>query len=50
MPYVLVEKPRPHVSLIRINRTERMNAMSFDTVVPLFDASRRSGATTTPGS
>ena len=38
MPYVLVEKPHPHVSLVTINRPERMNAMSFDTVVPLFDA------------
>jgi enoyl-CoA hydratase len=38
MPYVLLEKPRPHVGVVRINRPERMNAMSFDTVVPLFEA------------
>jgi enoyl-CoA hydratase len=38
MPYVLVEKPRPHVSVVVMNRPERMNAMSFDTVVPLREA------------
>jgi enoyl-CoA hydratase len=38
MPYVLVEKPRPHVSVVVMNRPERMNAMSFDTVVPLLEA------------
>ena len=38
MPFVLVDKPRPHVSLITLNRPERMNAMSFDTVAPLYDA------------
>jgi enoyl-CoA hydratase len=40
MSYVLVEKPRPHVSLITMNRPQRMNAMSFDTVGPLLDALR----------
>jgi enoyl-CoA hydratase len=44
MPYVLVEQPRPHVSLVTLNRPERMNAMSFDTVEPLYDAFRRVGA------
>jgi enoyl-CoA hydratase len=38
MPLVLVEKPRPHVSLIAINRPDRLNALSFDTVVPLHEA------------
>ncbi|MEN8184888.1 MAG: enoyl-CoA hydratase [Myxococcota bacterium] len=38
MPYVLVEKPRPHTTVITLNRPERMNAMSFDVVVPLHDA------------
>lgn len=38
MPYVLVDKPRPHIGRITLNRPERMNAMSFDTVVPLRDA------------
>ena len=35
MSYVLVEKPRPHVSLITLNRPERMNAMAFDVMIPL---------------
>ena len=41
MSYVLVDKPRPHVSRIMLNRPDRMNAMSFDTVVPLHDAIRQ---------
>jgi enoyl-CoA hydratase len=44
MPYVVVDKPRPHVTLITMNRPERMNAMSFDTVVPLYEALRAAGA------
>jgi enoyl-CoA hydratase len=35
MSYVLVEKPRPHVTLITLNRPERMNAMAFDVMIPL---------------
>jgi len=38
MPYIEIEKPRPHVSVILLNRPERLNAMSFDTVVPLHEA------------
>jgi enoyl-CoA hydratase len=38
MPFVTVEKPVPHVSLVVMNRPERLNAMSFETVVPLFEA------------
>lgn len=38
MPYVTVEKPRPHVSVITLNRPDRMNAMSFDLVMPLYEA------------
>ena len=38
MAYVRVEKPRPHVSLITLDRPERMNAMSFELVGPLFEA------------
>jgi enoyl-CoA hydratase len=34
MSYVLVEKPRPHVTQITLNRPERMNAMAFDVMVP----------------
>jgi enoyl-CoA hydratase len=44
MPYVLVEKPRPHVSLVTLNRPERMNAMSFETMEPLFAALVEVGA------
>ena len=38
MPFVTIEKPRPHVSVVVLNRPERLNAMSFDTVVPLHEA------------
>ena len=38
MAFVDIEKPLPHVSAIVLNRPERLNAMSFDTVVPLHDA------------
>src|SRR5437868_14329177 len=34
MPFVVVEKPRPHVTLITLNRPERMNAMAFDVMIP----------------
>jgi enoyl-CoA hydratase len=42
--YVEVETPRPHVRVIRLNRPERLNALSFETVVPLHEAIRRVGA------
>ncbi len=35
MSFVLIDKPRPHVTLITLNRPERMNAMAFDVMVPL---------------
>ncbi len=38
MPFVLIDKPRPHVSLVTLNRPERMNAMAFDVMVPLREA------------
>jgi len=44
MPYIEITKPRPHVSLITLNRPERMNALSFDTVKPLHDAILEAGA------
>lgn len=44
MPYIIVEQPRPHVRVIRINRPERMNALSFETVVPLYEAIEAAGA------
>jgi enoyl-CoA hydratase len=33
MPFTLIEKPRPLVSLITLNRPERMNAMAFDVMI-----------------
>src|SRR5213595_668013 len=38
MSFVLVDKPRPHVTLITLNRPERMNAMAFDVMIPLREA------------
>jgi enoyl-CoA hydratase len=38
--FVLVERPRPQVALVTLNRPERMNSMSFDVMVPLRDALR----------
>src|SRR2546430_7519910 len=38
MSFVLLDKPRPHVSLVTLNRPERMNAMAFDVMVPLREA------------
>jgi enoyl-CoA hydratase len=33
--FVLVERPRPSVALVTLNRPERMNSMAFDVMVPL---------------
>lgn len=33
--YVLVERSRPGVALVTLNRPERMNAMAFDVMIPL---------------
>src|SRR3954451_15639701 len=38
MAFVLVDKPRPHVALVTMNRPERMNAMAFDVMIPLREA------------
>ena len=38
MSYVEIERPIPHTTVIRMNREDRMNSMSFDLVVPLHDA------------
>src|SRR5215212_3955694 len=38
--YLEVSEPRPHVRQLTLNRPERMNAMSFDTVTPLRDGLR----------
>ena len=41
MSFVLVEKPRPFVTQITLNRPERMNAMAFDVMVPFKEALER---------
>ena len=46
MSFVLVDKPRPHVTLITLNRPERMNAMAFDVMVPFREMLFRLGWTT----
>jgi enoyl-CoA hydratase len=33
--HVLVDRPRPSVALVTLNRPERMNSMAFDVMVPL---------------
>lgn len=38
MSFVLVDKPRPHITQITLNRPERMNAMAFDVMVPFKEA------------
>ncbi len=37
MSFVLVERPTPEVAVVTLNRPERMNAMSFDVMVPFRD-------------
>lgn len=38
MSFILIEKPKPHITQITLNRPERMNAMAFDVMVPLREA------------
>jgi enoyl-CoA hydratase len=33
--FVLVDRPRPNLALVTLNRPERMNSMAFDVMVPL---------------
>ena len=40
MSFVQIEHPRPKITLVTLNRPERMNAMAFDVMVPLRDALR----------
>src|SRR4051812_50194491 len=44
MSFIEIEKPRPHVTLVTLNRPERMNAMAFDVMIPLRDALREISA------
>lgn len=43
MSFVLVDKPRPHVTVVTLNRPERMNAMAFDVMIPFAEALREVG-------
>lgn len=36
--FVLIDRPRPGVALVTLNRPERMNSMAFDVMIPLRDA------------
>lgn len=47
MSFVIVEQPKPGVRLIRLNRPERLNALSFDVVVPLYEALEQVGGDNT---
>jgi enoyl-CoA hydratase len=38
MSFIVIEKPRPHVTQVTLNRPERMNAMAFDVMLPFRDA------------
>ena len=42
-PLVLVDRPRPGVALVTLNRPERMNSMAFDVMVPLRETLQRIG-------
>jgi enoyl-CoA hydratase len=36
--FVLIDRPRPGVALVTLNRPERMNAMAFDVMIPFREA------------
>jgi enoyl-CoA hydratase len=38
MSYLQITRPRDHITLVTLNRPERMNAMAFDVMIPLRDA------------
>jgi enoyl-CoA hydratase len=40
-PLIVLDKPRPHTTVIRMNRPERMNSMAFELMVPLAEAFER---------
>jgi enoyl-CoA hydratase len=40
MSFVQIDHPRPKITLVTLNRPERMNAMAFDVMIPLRDALR----------
>ncbi len=47
MSLVIVEKPREHVSVIKLNRPERLNAMSFELMSEFYDVLREVAADNT---
>ena len=38
MDLVLVDRPQPHTAVVTLNRPDRLNAMSIDLVIALYDA------------
>ncbi|MFQ5416071.1 MAG: enoyl-CoA hydratase [Myxococcota bacterium] len=38
MPYIRIEKPRPHTAVIVMDRPERMNSMAFEQMIPRHEA------------
>ena len=38
MSFVLIDRPRPGIALVTLNRPERMNAMAFDVMIPFREA------------
>ena len=46
MSFVRIDKPRPQVTQITLNRPERKNAMAFDVMIPLRDALREASVDT----
>ena len=44
MPDVVVDKIRPHVTVVRLTRAHRLNAMSFGLMTALYDALRQVAA------
>jgi len=40
MPFVEIDRPRPHVTRVTLSRPERKNAMAFDVMIPFRDALR----------
>ena len=52
MSFVAVEKPRPHITLVTLNRPERMNAMDaehYEEAARLRDLIRQKEATDESG-
>ena len=44
MPFVEIDRPRPQITRVTLNRPERKNAMAFDVMLPLRDALREVSA------